>query len=224
MLYLVPTPIGNLQDITFRAIEILKGVDKILAEDTRVTKKLLLHYNIERPLMSYHTHNEHKITENIISYLSSGENLALVSDAGTPGISDPGYLLIKACHENNIKVVSLPGASASITAIAGSGLPSNRFHFEGFLPHKKGRNKRWEFLKDYPYSIIIYESPFRVVKLLKEICENLGDDRRVSIARELTKIYEEIELKTCKEHLDLYLEKQKIKGEFVVIVSPKNEK
>ncbi len=224
MLYLVPTPIGNLQDITFRAIEILKGADRILAEDTRVTKKLLLHYDIERPLLSYHTHNEHKITDKIISYLESGETLALVSDAGTPGISDPGYLLIKACHENGIKVVPLPGPSASVTALAGSGLPSDRFHFEGFLPHKKGRNKRWEFLKEYPYSIIIYESPFRIVKLLKEICDNLGAERRVTIARELTKIYEEIELKTCIRHLELYTKKQKIKGEFVVIISPESEK
>jgi len=223
MLYLVPTPIGNLQDITFRALETLKEVDRILAEDTRVTKKLLDSYKINKPLISYHTHNEHNITDNVLSMLVSGENLALVSDAGTPGISDPGYLLVKACHENGIKVVSLPGASASITAIAGSGLPSNRFHFEGFLPHKKGRNKRWEFLMDYPYSIIIYESPYRIVKLLKEICDNLGENHKVSISREISKIYEENDLKTCKELLEKYAGKQKIKGEFVVIIGPKTD-
>ena len=221
MLYLVPTPIGNLQDITLRALEILKGVDRILAEDTRVTKKLLDFYKIDKPLTSYHTHNEHNTTDNIISMLATGVDIALVSDAGTPGISDPGYLLIKACHEHDIKVVSLPGASASITAIAGSGLPSNRFHFEGFLPHKKGRNKRWEFLSSYPYSIIIYESPYRIIKLLKEICTNLGENHKVTIAREISKIYEENDLMTCKEQLDKYSGKQKIKGEFVVIIGPK---
>ncbi len=221
MLYLVPTPIGNLKDITFRAIEILKSVDRILAEDTRVTKKLLNHYNIEKPLVSYHTHNEHKTTDNIISILSTGEDIALVSDAGTPGISDPGFLLIKACHAQGIKVVSLPGASASITAIAGSGLPSNRFHFEGFLPHKKGRKKRWEFLSGYPYSIIVYESPYRIIKLLTEICEVLGEQHPVTVAREISKVYEEIEVKSCIEHLEKYKAKQKIKGEFVVVIGPK---
>jgi len=145
----------------------------------------------------------------------------LVSDAGTPGISDPGFMLVKECHENEIKVISLPGASASVAAIAGSGLPSDKFHFEGFLPHKKGRNKRWEFLSNYPYSIIIYESPFRIVKLLKEICANLGEDRKVAIVREISKIYEESVLDTCKNHLDKYLQKEKVKGEFVIIISGK---
>lgn len=223
MLYIVPTPIGNLQDITFRAIDVLKNVDKILAEDTRVTKKLLNHFGIEKPLMSYHTHNEHNITEKVIELLKNGEDLALVSDAGTPGISDPGFLLIKACHENDIKIISLPGPSAAIVAVAASGLPSNRFHFEGFLPHKKGRNKRWEFLSKYPYTIIIYESPYRIVKLLKEICENLGPETKVSIGRELSKIYEEIILDTCSNHLDKYINQTKIKGEFVVIIEGKQK-
>ena len=221
MLYLVPTPIGNLKDITLRAIEVLKECDIILAEDTRVTGRLLNHYNIDTPLKSYHAHNEHKITKEIIGMLLAGNNLALVSDAGTPGISDPGFMLVKECHENEIKVISLPGASASVAAIAGSGLPSDKFHFEGFLPHKKGRNKRWEFLSNYPYSIIIYESPFRIVKLLKEICANLGEDRKVAIVREISKIYEESVLDTCKNHLDKYLQKEKVKGEFVIIISGK---
>ena len=222
MLYVVPTPIGNLKDITFRAIEVLKEVDRILAEDTRVTKKLLNHYNIEKPLMSYHTHNEHNITDNIIELLQNDENIALVSDAGTPGISDPGFLLVKACHENNIKVISLPGPSASVVAVAGSGLPSNRFHFEGFLPHKKGRNKRWEFLSTYPYTIILYESPYRIVKLLKEICTNLGGETKVSIGRELTKIYEELILDSCLNHLEKLTNQTKIKGEFVVVIEGRN--
>ncbi len=224
MLYLVPTPIGNLKDITLRAIETLHQCDMILAEDTRITKKLLNHYNIDTALKSYHSHNEHKITGEIIDLLLDGKNLAMVSDAGTPGISDPGYMLVKACYENDIKVISLPGASASIAAIAGSGLPSDKFHFEGFLPHKKGRNKRWEFLSNYPYTIIIYESPFRIVKLLKEICQNLGEERKVTIAREISKIYEESIMDTCKNHLEHYLNKEKIKGEFVVIIGGKKLK
>jgi 16S rRNA (cytidine1402-2'-O)-methyltransferase len=152
----------------------------------------------------------------------NGDNIAMVSDAGTPGISDPGYLLVKACHENSIKVISLPGASAGIAAVAGSGLPSDRFHFEGFLPHKKGRNKRWLFLMDYPYTIVIYESPYRIVKLLKEICENLGAERKISVAREISKIYEEIVLDTCENHLANYSNKTKVKGEFVVVISGKD--
>ena len=221
MLYLVPTPIGNLKDITLRAIEVLKECDIILAEDTRVTKRLLNHYDIDTPLKSYHAHNEHKITGEVVEMLLGGKTIALVSDAGTPGISDPGYMLVKECHENGIKVISLPGASASIAAIAGSGLPSDKFHFEGFLPHKKGRNKRWEFLSQYPYTIIIYESPYRIVKLLKEICENLGAERKVAIVREISKIYEESILDTCKNHLDKYMQKEKVKGEFVIIISGK---
>ncbi len=221
MLYIVPTPIGNLKDITLRAIEILKECDIILAEDTRVTKRLLSHYKIDTPLKSYHSHNEHKITKEVIDMLHNGMNIALVSDAGTPGISDPGFMLVKECHENNIKVISLPGASASITAIAGSGLPSDKFHFEGFLPHKKGRNKRWQFLSSYPYTIIIYESPYRIERLLKEICENLGEERKITIVREISKIYEESVMDTCKNHLDQYLQKDKIKGEFVVVISGK---
>jgi 16S rRNA (cytidine1402-2'-O)-methyltransferase len=219
MLYIVPTPIGNLKDITLRAIETLQYCDMILAEDTRVTKRLLNHYEIDTPLRSYHAHNEHKITNEVVGMLMAGKNMALVSDAGTPGISDPGFMLVKECHENDIKVISLPGASASISAIAGSGLPSDKFHFEGFLPHKKGRNKRWEFLSAYPYTIVIYESPFRIVKLLKEICINLGEERKVTVVREISKIYEESVLDSCKNHLDRYLQKEKIKGEFVVVIS-----
>jgi len=219
MLYIVPTPIGNLKDITFRAIEVLNDVDLILAEDTRVSKKLLNHYKIETALISYHTHNEHKITDNILARLMNGEKLALVSDAGTPAISDPGYLLIKACHENDIKVISLPGPSASVAAVASSGLPSNRFHFEGFLPHKKGRNKRWEFLSSYPYTIVIYESPYRILKLLNEIKENLGEETLVTVTREISKIYEESILDSCKNHIEKFSKQSKIKGEFVLIIN-----
>lgn len=219
MLYIVPTPIGNLKDITLRALDVLKESDRILAEDTRVTKKLLTHFSINTPLTSYHAHNEHKITDTVLDFLNNGEDVALVSDAGTPGISDPGYLLVNACHEHGIKVISLPGPSAGIAAIAGSGLPSDRYHFEGFLPHKKGRNKRWEFLKNYPFTMVIYESPYRIVRLLKEICENLGEEREVSIVREISKIYEEIVLDSCKNHLDIYTQKTKVKGEYVVVIS-----
>ena len=224
MLYVVATPIGNLKDISLRAIETLKSVDMILAEDTRVTKRLLTHYDIENNLVSYHAHNEHNKTQKIIEELKQGKDIALVSDAGTPGISDPGYLLVKACRENGIDVVAIPGASAFVTALASAGLPSDRFHFEGFLPNKKGRNKRWQFLKEYPYTIILYESPYRIIKLLEEICENTGADTKVVIARELTKIYEEVINDTCINHLERLKNKEKIKGEFVIIISKQKEK
>ncbi|HHH54986.1 MAG TPA: 16S rRNA (cytidine(1402)-2'-O)-methyltransferase [Bacteroidetes bacterium] len=219
MLYLVPTPIGNLKDITLRAIEVLQECDIVLAEDTRTTKKLFTHYNISTPLRAYHAHNEHKIVEEIINLLAGETSIALVTDAGTPAISDPGYLLVRACHDNGIKVISLPGASALTSALAASGLPSDKFHFEGFLPHKKGRNKRWEFLSSYPHTIVFYESPFRIIKLLKEICNYIGEETKVTVVREISKIYEESVLDTCKAHLEQYLQKDKIKGEFVVIVN-----
>ncbi len=223
MLYLVPTPIGNLKDITLRAIEVLQQCDIVFAEDTRTSKKLFTHYDISTPIRSYHAHNEHKIVDEIIKLLENGTTAALVTDAGTPAISDPGYLLVKACHDNAIKVISLPGASALTSALASSGMPSDKFHFEGFLPHKKGRNKRWQFLCSYPYTIVFYESPFRIIKLLKEICDNIGEDTSVAIVREISKIYEETVLDTCKAHLEQYLQKNKIKGEFVVIVNNNNK-
>ncbi len=223
MLYIVPTPIGNLKDITQRAIDVLGSVDLILAEDTRTTRVLLDKYDIKTPTSSYHIHNEHKITDKYIASLQGGQDIALVSDAGTPAISDPGFLLIRACHENDIKVISLPGANAAISAIVGSGIPSDRFHFEGFLPNKKGRRKRWDFLKTYPYSIVLYESPYRIVKLLEEICEYLGNDRKVAIVKEISKVYEDISLDICENHLKKYKEINKIKGEYVVVIDGKSK-
>ncbi|MEZ4906877.1 MAG: 16S rRNA (cytidine(1402)-2'-O)-methyltransferase [Saprospiraceae bacterium] len=219
MLYIIPTPIGNLKDMTFRSVEILSEVDKILAEDTRVTAKLLNHYNISKPVISYHDHNEHKILEKVIQELKSGLNLALVSDAGTPLISDPGYLLVRECYKNDIEVIALPGASALTTALSASGMPTDKFHFEGFLPHKKGRTKRWEFLKEYPGTIVFYESPYRLKKLIAEIVENMDADTLVCVAKEISKIYEKYSLKTAGEHLEYYAENENIKGEYVVIVN-----
>ena len=217
MLYIVPTPIGNLKDITLRALEVLKEVDRILAEDTRVTINLLRHFGIEKPIISYHDHNEHRIIDNIIGMLKNGDNLALVSDAGTPLISDPGFLLVRECFKNDIKVVPLPGASAITTALSASGLPTDKFHFEGFLPHKKGRNKRWEFLKTYPNTIVFYESPHRLKKLIGEIVENLGEETVVSVAKEISKIYEDFRLDTCKNIFESFDEESKVKGEYVVM-------
>lgn len=218
MLYIVPTPIGNLKDITLRALEVLGDVDKILAEDTRVTGKLLKHYGISKPLMSYHDHNEHKILKNITGMLENGDILALVSDAGTPLISDPGFLLVRECVRMGIKVVPLPGPSAITAALSASGLPTDKFHFEGFLPNKKGRNKRWEFLKTYPNTIVFYESPFRMKKLISEISENMGEHTMVTIAREISKIYEEFITDTCINIRERFEEKERLKGEFVVIL------
>jgi 16S rRNA (cytidine1402-2'-O)-methyltransferase len=220
MLYIVPTPIGNLKDITLRALEVLGEVDRILAEDTRVTGKLLKHYDISKPMISYHDHNEHKVTDKLIAMLQNGETLALVSDAGTPLISDPGFLLVRECLRNGIKVIPLPGPSAITAALSACGLPTDKFHFEGFLPNKKGRNKRWEFLKTYPHTVIFYESPFRIKKLIKEIEENLGPDTLVTLAREISKIYEEFVTGDCvtiKTEID---ERESLKGEFVVITHP----
>lgn len=218
MLYIVPTPIGNLKDITLRAIEVLGDVDRILAEDTRVTGKLLKHYGISKPLISYHDHNEHKLTERIVNMLERGETLALVSDAGTPLISDPGFLLVRECLKIGIKVVPLPGPSAITAAISACGLPADKFHFEGFLPHKKGRNKRWDFLKTYPHTIIFYESPFRIKKLVSEIEQYLGPDTKVTIAREISKLYEEFITDTCIKVKEIIFEKENLKGEFVVVI------
>jgi 16S rRNA (cytidine1402-2'-O)-methyltransferase len=183
-LYLVPTPIGNLKDITFRAVEILGSVDIILAEDTRQTKKLLNHYNISTPLQSHHMFNEHKSVESVCSKILGGETIALVSDAGTPGISDPGYLLVRTCIEKNIPVETLPGPTAFIPALLNSGLPCDRFCFEGFLPVRKGRNKRISRLADETRTMVFYESPFRLVKTLKELALHFGPDRNASVSRE----------------------------------------
>ncbi len=224
MLYIVPTPIGNLEDITLRALRILKEVQLVLAEDTRMTKKLLIHYEIDTPLRSFHAHNEHQVTENLITQLSQGAQMALVSDAGTPGISDPGFLLARACHEAGVAVSALPGATAFVPALVASGLPSDKFHFEGFLPHKKGRQTRLEYLANLPNTFILYESPHRLVKCLSQLAEHCGAQREACVARELSKVYEEIRSDSLLS-LRTHFEKQtKVKGEIVIVVSGKKKK
>jgi len=216
-LFIIPTPIGNLQDITLRAINTLKEVDLILAEDTRTTLFLLKHLQIEKPLKSYHQHNEHKILEELITQLESGKNIALVSDAGTPGISDPGFLLVREVIKNNIPVISLPGATAFVPALVNSGFPCNEFSFYGFLPQKKGRQTKLKILAKEEKTFIVYESPFRLVKLLQELKEYLGEDRLVSVSRELTKLFEETKRGTVAE-LITYFSAKTVKGEIVVCV------
>ena len=218
-LFIVPTPIGNLGDITFRAIETLKSVDLILAEDTRTSLKLLKHYNIENIVESYHMHNEHKKLISIIEKLNSGVQIALISDAGTPGISDPGFLLIRECIKNNIEIECLPGATALIPALVNSGLPSDRFLFEGFLPVKKGRTKRLKEIAEENRTVIFYESPHRILKTLNDLSTYYNEDSRVSISRELTKIHEENFRGKIKDAIE-YFEKKKPKGEFVIVLSP----
>jgi 16S rRNA (cytidine1402-2'-O)-methyltransferase len=220
MLYIVPTPIGNLEDITFRAVNVLKAVDTILAEDTRTSKKLLIHYEIETPLRSYHAFNEHASVEGLINRLQNGETLALISDAGTPGISDPGFLLVRACVQNGIKIECLPGATAFVPALVASGLPCDRFHFEGFLPHKKGRKTRLEYLSGLPNTFVLYESPHRLLKCLNQLSEHCGAERQACVCRELTKLHEEI-ITDKLENLIEHFSSKKIKGEIVIVVSGK---
>ncbi|MFP4365456.1 MAG: 16S rRNA (cytidine(1402)-2'-O)-methyltransferase [Bacteroidales bacterium] len=217
-LILVPTPIGNLADISLRSIEVLKNADLILAEDTRKTGILLKHYNISNKLQSYHQFNEHKIADSIADKITSGQTFALVTDAGTPSISDPGFLLVRSCIKRDIAIECLPGAVAFIPALAVSGLPCDRFCFEGFLPHKKGRKKRINELKEETRTMVFYESPFRLLRLLKEFAEVFGGERRISISRELSKIYEETLRGTLAELIN-YLQDKTVKGEIVVIVS-----
>lgn len=220
MLYIVPTPIGNLGDITHRALEVLSTVDIILAEDTRVTKRLLDKYNIKTTLKAYHAHNEHQTTANVLEMLQAGKTLALVSDAGTPGISDPGFLLTRACREAGEELIVLPGPTAFVPALVGSGFPCDRFHFEGFLPHKKGRNTRWKYLSSLPNTIVLYESPYRLIKCLEEIKEFLGDERNVCVVREISKIHEQFHFGTAPQLLDEFEKKpEKVKGEMVLIIS-----
>jgi len=221
-LFLIPTPIGNLKDITFRAVEILGSVDLVLAEDTRQTKKLLNHYNISTPLQSHHMFNEHKSVESICSKILGGQTIALVSDAGTPGISDPGFLLIRTCIENEIPVETLPGPTALIPALVNSGLPSDRFCFEGFLPPKKGRNKRMTGLADERRTMIFYESPFRLVKTLTELAIYLGPDRSASVSRELSKMFEE-NIRGTLSFLAEYYTNKPPKGEIVIVVAGKKD-
>ena len=219
-LFLVPTPIGNLKDITLRAIEVLKSVDVILAEDTRTTGKLLKHLEINRPLQSYHIFNEHKAVEKLVDRMRRGEVLALVSDAGTPGISDPGFLLVRAAKDAGLEVNCLPGATAFVPALVNSGLPNDRFTFAGFLPHKKGRKTRIESLLEESRTMIFYESPHRLMKTLEQFAEAFGPDRMASVSRELTKIYEENVRGTLQE-LVTYYKEHPIKGEIVLIVQGK---
>lgn len=216
-LYLVPTPIGNLEDITYRAVRVLQEVDVILAEDTRVTKKLLQHYGIENTLKPFHSFNEHKQVHTIVEELQSGKVMALVSDAGTPGISDPGFLLIRECLRASIKTECLPGATAFVPALVNSGFPTDRFVFEGFLPHKKGRQKKINQLAEEQRTVVLYESPHRLIKTLQQLAETLGNERTVSVSRELTKIYEETVTGTLAEVLNHFGDK-KIKGELVVTI------
>jgi len=217
-LFIVPTPIGNLGDITFRAIETLKSVDLILAEDTRTSLKLLKHYKINSKIESYHMHNEHKKADSIINKISEGNTIALISDAGTPSISDPGFLLVRECIKNNIEVECLPGATALITALVISGLPSDKFLFEGFLPAKKGRTKRLKELSNEKKTIIFYESPHRILKTLKDFSNYFSPEKQVSVSREITKIYENTFRGTIEESIE-HFEKNKPKGEFVIVLS-----
>jgi len=220
VLYIVPTPIGNLGDITHRAQEVLSTVDLILAEDTRVTQRLLAKYEIHTPLRPYHAHNEHQTTANVIQLLIEGKTIALVSDAGTPGISDPGFMLVRACREAEQEVVVLPGPTAFVPALVGSGFPCDRFFFEGFLPHKKGRQTRWKYLAAIPHTLVLYESPYRLIKCLEEIKTFIGEVRKVCVVREISKIHEQYHFGSASD-LRAWFEKhpEKVKGEMVVIIS-----
>lgn len=222
MLYVVPTPVGNLEDITLRALRLLKEVDVILAEDTRTSKKLLQHYEIATPLRAHHAHNENQAAEGLVKQLQEGGTMALISDAGTPGISDPGFSLVRACIEAGIDVECLPGATAVIPALVGSGLPCNRFYFEGFLPHKKGRQTRLQYLAELPCTIALYESPHRLGKCLEQLIEHCGGERQAVVCRELSKLYEEYARGTLTELLQRVVEHTlKAKGEIVIVIAGK---
>jgi 16S rRNA (cytidine1402-2'-O)-methyltransferase len=218
MLYIVPTPIGNLKDITLRALDALKEVELILAEDTRTTSHLLNHYQITKPLSPYHQHNEHKVLQHLIDQLSQGKKMALVTDAGTPGISDPAFLLVRECIKAGIKVECLPGATAFVPALVNSGIPSNRFVFEGFLPLKKGRQTLLKNLAGEDRTMIFYESPVRLVKTLQEFIQYFGADRLCCVSRELTKLFEENKRGTLQEVCDHFKEKNP-KGEIVIVIA-----
>ena len=221
-LYLVPTPIGNLEDMTFRAIRVLKEVDLILAEDTRTSGKLLKHFDIATHMQSHHMHNEHKTVDHVVSRLKAGDNIALVSDAGTPAISDPGFLLTRAALENGIDVECLPGATAFVPALVNSGLPNDKFVFEGFLPEKKGRQTRFLALAEETRTMIFYVSPHKLIKTLQEFVQYFGEDRAICVSRELSKLHEENARGTVKDVL-AHFEKKAVKGEIVVVVGGKRE-
>lgn len=219
-LYLIPTPVGNLEDMTFRAIRLLKEVDLILAEDTRTTIFLLKHFEIINKMQSYHKFNEHKAVGHIIDRIKAGENIGLVSDAGTPGISDPGFLISRECIKEGIEVECLPGATAFVPALVASGIPSDKFFFEGFLPQKKGRMTRLKELAEIEHTIILYESPYRVVKTCTQLAEYMGEEREAAACREISKLHEEIVRGTLKELAEHFTQKDP-KGEFVLIIGGK---
>lgn len=220
MLYLVPTPLGNLADISFRAIEVLRTVDLILCEDTRTSSVLLNHYGISKPTSPYHQHNEHRVLQHLVDQLAAGKQMALITDAGTPGISDPAFLLVRECLRQQVEVQCLPGATAFVPALVNSGLPTNRFVFEGFLPLKKGRHTLFTKLAEEERTIVFYESPMRLVKTLDEIATYFGSERQCSVSRELTKKFEETRRGTLKEVADYFRDKG-VKGEIVVVVAGK---
>ncbi len=219
-LYIVPTPIGNLEDITLRAIRILKEVDLILAEDTRTSGKLLKHFEIETKKFAYHQFNEHKVLNMLIERMTEGESMAIITDAGTPGISDPGFLLVRECIKHDIAVECIPGATAFVPALVNSGLPSDKFFFEGFLPHKKGRQTRLKELSQFPNTLVFYESPHRLLKTLGQFIEYFGADRKASVSRELTKMHEENARGTLQEVHD-HFQSKPVKGEIVIVVGQK---
>ena len=223
MLYIVPTPIGNLGDMTFRAIQILNDVQLILAEDTRTSGKLMKHFEIDTPMRSFHSFNEHKVLEDYVLQLKQGADIALISDAGTPGISDPGYLLIRACVESDVQVTCLPDATAFVPALVASGIPCDKFFYEGFLPHKKGRATRLSYLSELNHTFVLYESPHRLVKCLKELAQYCGDNRRASVVREISKLHEEQITQTLFELIHNYEARPSIKGEIVIVVEGKME-
>ena len=222
MLYVVPTPVGNLEDITFRALRILKEVSLILAEDTRTTSVLLRHYDIHTPLRSHHKFNEHATSSALAHEIAAGRDVALVSDAGTPGISAPGFLLVRACVQLGVEVQCLPGATAFVPALVDSGLPCDRFYFEGFLPQKKGRQTRLQFLAEQEHTMVIYESPFRLLRTLQQLAEVLGANRLASVSREISKLHEDTQRGTLDELIQ-HFQQQPPKGEIVLIVDGKHE-
>jgi 16S rRNA (cytidine1402-2'-O)-methyltransferase len=217
-LYIVPTPIGNLGDMTFRSIEVLKQADAVLAEDTRTSSHLLKHFGIGKPLQAYHQFNEHRLLQQVINRLLAGQTLAMISDAGTPGISDAGFLMVRECVAKGIEVECLPGATALIPAVVLSGFPCNRFCFEGFLPAKKGRQKRWKELVAETRTIVIYESPHRLLKTLSELKTYFGGERQMAVSRELTKLHEETVRATIEEQIEIWSGRQAVKGEIVLTI------
>lgn len=222
-LYLVPTPVGNLEDMTFRAVNVLKSVDCILAEDTRTSAVLMKHYGITTPLVSHHKFNEHKTSEGVAERILGGQDIALVTDAGTPGISDPGFLLVRTCLEKGVDVECLPGATAFVPALVNSGLPCERFNFEGFLPQKKGKNKKVQDLAEEERTMIFYESPFRLVKTLELFAQYFGEERQASVSREISKLHEENFRGTLRDCIEHFSQKD-VKGEIVIVVEGKNRK